>query len=187
MAASDIDVVFADGAGTPDGDLAEARALTHAFGGRAQEVPVTVPKSMVGRLYAGGASLDVATALLAMRDGVIPPTVNVSELAEGCELNLVREAQTGRADHRAPPRPGLRRVQCRARAAQRSQPRRLIRERSGNHARAGPLYGLLDRGADGGRSRPAISWNDHTLTYAQLRAASEALAEHLRARPCWRR
>ena len=40
-------------------------------------VPVTAPKSMVGRLYAGGASLDVAAAVLAMRDGVIPPTINL--------------------------------------------------------------------------------------------------------------
>ena len=44
---------------------------------------------MVGRLYAGGASLDVATALMAMRDGVIPPTINLDEPAEGCDLNFV--------------------------------------------------------------------------------------------------
>ncbi|MGZ6965417.1 MAG: beta-ketoacyl synthase N-terminal-like domain-containing protein [Acidimicrobiia bacterium] len=90
VSAADVDVVFADAAGTIDGDLAEARALTEALGGRAKEVPVTAPKSTVGRLYAGGSSLDVATALLAMRDGVIPPTVNVDELADGCEINLVR-------------------------------------------------------------------------------------------------
>jgi act minimal PKS chain-length factor (CLF/KS beta) len=83
-----IDVVFADGAGTPDGDLAEARALGQVFGSR--QLPVTVPKTMVGRLYAGGAALDVATVALAMRDGLVPPTVNVSTLADGCALDLVR-------------------------------------------------------------------------------------------------
>ena len=50
---------------------------------------MTVPKTMVGRLYAGGASLDAATALLSMRDGVIPPTINLDEPAEGCDLNFV--------------------------------------------------------------------------------------------------
>ena len=54
---------------------------------------------MTGRLYAGGASLDVAAALLAMRDGKLPPTVNLDEPAEGCELDFVtgsaREADLG--------------------------------------------------------------------------------------------
>jgi 3-oxoacyl-(acyl-carrier-protein) synthase len=85
----DLDVVFADASGTPEGDLAETRALRLALGDQSHQVPVTAPKSMVGRLYAGGASLDVATALLAMRDGVVPPTINVSRPAAGCELNLV--------------------------------------------------------------------------------------------------
>ena len=51
---------------------------------------------MVGRLYAGGAALDVATALLAMRDGMIPPTVNLDKPAAGCELDFV----TGKARRR---------------------------------------------------------------------------------------
>ena len=50
---------------------------------------MTAPKSMVGRLYAGGASLDVAAALLAMRDGRLPPTVNLDEPAEECDLRFV--------------------------------------------------------------------------------------------------
>ena len=55
--------MFADGAGVPEADAIEAAAIKEVFGKRAGEVPVTVPKTMVGRLYAGGASLDVATAL----------------------------------------------------------------------------------------------------------------------------
>lgn len=85
----DVDVVFADAAGTPEADALEAKALKEALGGHASKVPVTAPKTMVGRLYAGGASLDVAAALLAMRDGVIPPTINLDEPAEGCDLNFV--------------------------------------------------------------------------------------------------
>jgi act minimal PKS chain-length factor (CLF/KS beta) len=84
----DVDVVFADGMGRSDLDLAEAETINEVFG--AGRVPVTVPKTLIGRLYAGGAALDVATALLAMRDGVIPPTIGVTDLAPGCEgLDLV--------------------------------------------------------------------------------------------------
>jgi len=71
----DIDVVFADGAGDPEPDRIEAEAITAVFGARA--VPVTVPKTMTGRLYSGAAPLDLAAALLAIRDKVIPPTVHV--------------------------------------------------------------------------------------------------------------
>jgi minimal PKS chain-length factor (CLF/KS beta) len=84
----EVDVVFADGMGRRDLDLAEAATIDEVFGvGR---VPVTVPKTLTGRLYAGGAALDAATALLAMRDGVIPPTAGVTDPAPGCEgLDLV--------------------------------------------------------------------------------------------------
>jgi minimal PKS chain-length factor (CLF/KS beta) len=44
---------------------------------------------MTGRLYAGGGALDLITALLAMRDSVLPPTINVTSLAPGCEIDLV--------------------------------------------------------------------------------------------------
>ncbi|MFJ5886059.1 ketosynthase chain-length factor [Kitasatospora cineracea] len=71
----DVDVVFADGAGERAADRAEAEAISAVFGDRA--VPVTVPKTMTGRLYSGGAPLDLAAALLAIRDGVIPPTTSV--------------------------------------------------------------------------------------------------------------
>ncbi|GAA1262242.1 ketosynthase chain-length factor [Kitasatospora nipponensis] len=85
----DIDVVFADGAGLPAQDRAEAEVISGLFGPRG--VPVTVPKVLTGRLYGGGAPLDVATALLSLRDGVIPHTVGTDELAAGCELDLVTE------------------------------------------------------------------------------------------------
>ncbi|MFC4562772.1 ketosynthase chain-length factor [Nocardiopsis mangrovi] len=92
--AADIDVVFADAAGVSDLDLIEARAIASVFG--AATVPVTAPKTMTGRLNAGGAALDVATALLAIRDGIIPPTVNHTGLAGGCDIDLVTEARPAR-------------------------------------------------------------------------------------------
>jgi act minimal PKS chain-length factor (CLF/KS beta) len=86
---ADVDVVFADAAGVAELDLAEARVLSCVFG--SYGVPVTAPKTMTGRLYAGGSALDVATAALAIRDSVIPPTVTTRDLARGCDLDLVRE------------------------------------------------------------------------------------------------
>ncbi|MEU1272699.1 ketosynthase chain-length factor [Streptomyces sp. NPDC005799] len=82
----DIDVVFADAAGVPALDRVEADAITEVFGPRA--VPVTAPKTMTGRLYSGAAPLDVASALLAIADGVVPPTTNV-EVAPEYDLDLV--------------------------------------------------------------------------------------------------
>ncbi|MDI1463881.1 ketosynthase chain-length factor [Catellatospora sp. KI3] len=84
--ASEVDVVFADAAGVPALDRAEARTLAQVFGPHA--VPVTAPKAATGRLAAGAGSLDIAAALLSLRDGVIPPTPNVTSPAYP-DLDLV--------------------------------------------------------------------------------------------------
>ncbi|MFK0173637.1 ketosynthase chain-length factor [Streptomyces sp. NPDC090306] len=91
VAPGDVDVVFADASGVPELDRAEAQALTGLFGPAG--VPVTAPKTMTGRLLAGGAALDAATALLALRDGVVPPTVNVAAPAPEHGIDLVTEAR----------------------------------------------------------------------------------------------
>ncbi|MCC2280454.1 ketosynthase chain-length factor [Streptomyces sp. ET3-23] len=85
-APEDVDVVFADAAAVPDLDRAEAEAITKVFGPHA--VPVTAPKTMTGRLYSGAAPLDLATACLGIRDGVIPPTVH-STLSDHYDIDLV--------------------------------------------------------------------------------------------------
>ncbi|MFE2049516.1 beta-ketoacyl synthase N-terminal-like domain-containing protein [Streptomyces sp. NPDC059459] len=82
-----IDVVFADGAGRRAADRTESRALTTLFG--PYGVPVTVPKTMTGRLGAGGAALDLATALLTLAAGIVPPTTGTAHLADDCPLDLV--------------------------------------------------------------------------------------------------
>ncbi|MEO3766111.1 ketosynthase chain-length factor [Streptomyces sp. B8F3] len=87
---ADVDVVFADALGVPAADRAEAEALVRVFGPSA--VPVTAPKTLTGRLYAGGAALDVATALLSIRDSVIPPTAGTRSPASGLGIDLVRGA-----------------------------------------------------------------------------------------------
>ncbi|MBV9165005.1 MAG: ketosynthase chain-length factor [Solirubrobacterales bacterium] len=98
VSADEVDAVFADAFGVPEFDASEVAAIKSALGQRAATVPVTAPKSMVGRLYAGGASLDLAAAVLAMRDGLIPPTINLERAAHGCDLDFVtsaREAKLG--------------------------------------------------------------------------------------------
>lgn len=83
---AEVDVVFADAAAIPELDRIEAEAITKTFGPRG--VPVTVPKTMTGRLYSGAAPLDVAAALLSIRDGVVPPTIGTS-VADGYDIDLV--------------------------------------------------------------------------------------------------
>ncbi|GAB3723934.1 ketosynthase chain-length factor [Nocardiopsis nanhaiensis] len=88
LSPDDVDVVFADGSGVPERDRAEADALQDVFGPLG--VPVTVPKTLHGRLLSGGGPLDVATALFAIRDGVIPATHNVREVPDEYGVDLVR-------------------------------------------------------------------------------------------------
>ncbi|EKX66864.1 ketosynthase chain-length factor [Streptomyces ipomoeae] len=95
--ADDIDVVFADGAGDPRLDRLEADALLAVFGDR--KVPVTVPKTMTGRLCSGGAALDLAWAALSIHQGVLPPTVNVPADTVGHGLDLVTEARPADVRH----------------------------------------------------------------------------------------
>jgi act minimal PKS chain-length factor (CLF/KS beta) len=96
LAPGDVDVVFADAAAVPALDRVEADALVEVFGPRG--VPVTVPKTMTGRLSSGGAPLDVATALLAMRDSVIPPTINVDSVDDRLDLvTATRATELGAA------------------------------------------------------------------------------------------
>ncbi|MEV6873177.1 ketosynthase chain-length factor [Amycolatopsis sp. NPDC051128] len=86
----DVDVVFADSAGRPDLDRIEAAAISDVFG--PQGVPVTAPKAAYGRLGAGGGPLDVATALLAVRESVIPPTAHTLDVPEEYGIDLVTSA-----------------------------------------------------------------------------------------------
>ncbi|MFC8042149.1 ketosynthase chain-length factor [Nocardia sp. NPDC057353] len=85
--ADGIDAVFADGAGIPAADAAEADAIRAIFGSRG--VPVTVPKALTGRLYSGGGPLDIAAALLSIRDGVLPATAGTTDPSAAYDLDLV--------------------------------------------------------------------------------------------------
>ncbi|GAP47965.1 beta-ketoacyl synthase N-terminal-like domain-containing protein [Streptomyces azureus] len=87
ITADEVDVVFADAAAGLVADRQESTALRTLFG--PYGVPVTAPKSMTGRLGAGGSSLDVAAALLALRHRLIPPTTATPRPAPEHTLDLV--------------------------------------------------------------------------------------------------
>jgi act minimal PKS chain-length factor (CLF/KS beta) len=83
----DVGVVFADAAGVPELDAAEARVLCGIFGARG--VPVTAPKALTGRLLSGGGVLDAVAALMSIQTGVIPPTFGTREVPAGYGIDLV--------------------------------------------------------------------------------------------------
>ncbi|MFG2823890.1 beta-ketoacyl synthase N-terminal-like domain-containing protein [Kitasatospora sp. NPDC048365] len=86
-APDEVDVVFADALGVPEADRAEALALVDALGEHAGRVPVTAPKAGTGRAHCGSPALDVAAAVLALENGLIPPTPNTT--ACEAEIDLV--------------------------------------------------------------------------------------------------
>ncbi|MFF7199639.1 MULTISPECIES: ketosynthase chain-length factor [unclassified Streptomyces] len=85
-APEEIDVVFADALGVPEADRAEALAISDALGAHGRRVPVTAPKTGIGRAYCGGPVLDVATAVLAMEHGVVPPTPGVFDVCHDIDV-----------------------------------------------------------------------------------------------------
>jgi 3-oxoacyl-[acyl-carrier-protein] synthase II len=85
---NDVDYVNADGHATEHADRAEARAIERLLGERATTVPVSAPKSMTGNALAGAGPIDAAFALLAMRDGIVPPTINLERQDPECRLAL---------------------------------------------------------------------------------------------------
>jgi 3-oxoacyl-[acyl-carrier-protein] synthase II len=88
-----VSYINADGRATEEGDRTEARAIRALLGARADDVPVSAPKSMTGNSLAGSGAIDVAFATLALRDGIIPPTINVAQQDPECDINLVTTAR----------------------------------------------------------------------------------------------
>ncbi|MFD3531661.1 ketosynthase chain-length factor [Streptomyces sp. NPDC058664] len=89
-APEEIDVVFADALGVPEADRAEALAIADALGTHAARVPVTAPKTGIGRAYCGAPVLDTAAAVFAMEHGVVPPTPNVFDICHDLDLVMSR-------------------------------------------------------------------------------------------------
>src|SRR5260370_20788335 len=78
LSPGDIGYVNAHGTSTPIGDVIETRALKRVFGERANKVPVSSTKSMTGHLLAGAGGLEAGISVLALRDQILPPTINLA-------------------------------------------------------------------------------------------------------------
>jgi len=90
----DIAYFSLDGRAIPSSDQGEAEALYKVFGNDLERLPVSVPRTMLGHSYGAAGTIDAITALLALRHGLIPPTINCEELNPDYGLNLVqREAR----------------------------------------------------------------------------------------------
>ena len=84
-----VDYINAHGTSTPLGDLAETIAVKAAFGDHAYKVPVSSTKSMTGHLLGAAGGVEAIFSILALRDQVIPPTINLDQPGEGCDLDYV--------------------------------------------------------------------------------------------------
>jgi len=84
-----ISYINAHGTSTNAGDLAESRAVETVLGAAAEKVAVSSTKSMVGHLLGAAGAVEAIFSILALRDQVAPPTINLDNPAEGCDLNYV--------------------------------------------------------------------------------------------------
>ncbi len=83
-----IDYINAHATSTGLGDVAEARAIKTVLGERAKKVSISSTKSMTGHLLGGAGAVEMAACAMAIRDGVVPPTINLDNPDEGCDLDF---------------------------------------------------------------------------------------------------
>ncbi len=84
-----VDYVNAHGTSTPIGDAIETTALKRAFGDHAKKVAVSSTKSMTGHLLGGAGGLEAGISVLALRDQIVPPTINYETPDPACDLDYV--------------------------------------------------------------------------------------------------
>ena len=88
---ADVVHINAHATSTPAGDVAEARAIREALGDATDHIAVSATKSMTGHLLGAAGALEAAFTILALRDRVAPPTINVDDLDPEVDLDVVRK------------------------------------------------------------------------------------------------
>jgi 3-oxoacyl-[acyl-carrier-protein] synthase II len=95
VSADQIAYINAHGTSTPAGDIAETHAVKRVMGSHASKVAVSSTKSMVGHLLGAAGAVEAIFSILALQEQVAPPTINLDNPSEGCDLNYVpHSAQT---------------------------------------------------------------------------------------------
>lgn len=84
-----IDYVNAHGTSTPAGDLGETKALKTALGESAYNIPISSTKSMTGHMLGAAGGIEAVFSILSIRDGIIPPTINLTNPDPECDLDYV--------------------------------------------------------------------------------------------------
>lgn len=88
IAVDEIDYICANGSATKDGDIAETKAIKAVFGKKAYQMPISAPKSAIGNLLGAAGAVDAGTTLLAMENSFVPPTVNLEDKDNACDLDF---------------------------------------------------------------------------------------------------
>ncbi|HUK57671.1 MAG TPA: beta-ketoacyl-ACP synthase II [Stellaceae bacterium] len=86
---ANIDYINAHGTSTPLGDEIELGAVKRFFGEHAYALSMSSTKSSIGHLLGAAGSVEAIFSILAIRDGIVPPTLNLEEPSEGCDIDLV--------------------------------------------------------------------------------------------------
>lgn len=86
---SKIGYINAHGTSTKIGDIAETKAIKEVFGDHAHKVAISSTKSMHGHLLGGAGAMEAAATILALRDGMLPPTINLENPDPECDLDYV--------------------------------------------------------------------------------------------------
>jgi 3-oxoacyl-[acyl-carrier-protein] synthase II len=86
---SDVQYLNAHGTSTPVGDAMEVEAFKKAFGDSAKKVAMSSTKSAIGHLLGAAGGVESVFSILAIRDNILPPTLNLNEPSEGCDVDLI--------------------------------------------------------------------------------------------------
>jgi 3-oxoacyl-[acyl-carrier-protein] synthase II len=86
--AKDVDAINTHGTSTPLGDVAELKAISKVFGAHASHISINSTKSMTGHLLGAAGAVEAISSVMSIREGIIPPTINHSNVDENIDSSL---------------------------------------------------------------------------------------------------